>query len=90
MAPKEFASLELTLDEQVQVYCTISRDQIDAGNYEAASRILKPWWSFGSWPILEGLKQTWCADLLFTCGELAGCVASSLQISQGQNTEKSC
>ncbi len=80
----QFGSLELTPNEQVQVFCLISRDQIDVGNYEAASRILKPWWTFGDWPILEGLDQKWCADLLFTCGELAGCVASTLQKRQGQ------
>lgn len=82
--PAQIGSLELTPNEQVQVYCAISRDQIDAGNYEAARRILRPWWSFGSWPILDGLDQRWCADLLFTCGELAGCVASTSQIPQGQ------
>ncbi|HEU4933159.1 MAG TPA: winged helix-turn-helix domain-containing protein, partial [Pyrinomonadaceae bacterium] len=84
LMPSHFGSLELTPNEQVQVYCLISRDQIDEGNYEAACRILKPWWSFGDWPILEGLDQRWCADLLFTCGELAGCVASSVQERQGQ------
>ncbi len=82
--PRQIASLELTLNEQVQVYCAISREQIDSGNYEAASRVLGPWWCFGNWPILKGLNQTWCADLLFTCGELAGCVASTLQIPRGQ------
>ncbi|HEY0762029.1 MAG TPA: tetratricopeptide repeat protein [Pyrinomonadaceae bacterium] len=82
--PSQIRSLGLTANEQVQVYCAISRDQIDAGNYEAACQILKPWWSFGRWPVLEGLNQSWCADLLFTCGELAGCVASTLQIPQGQ------
>lgn len=80
----QIGSLDLTLSEQVQIYCAISRDQIDAGNYEAACKILGPWWSFGNWPILEGLDQRWCADLLFTCGELAGCVASTLQTPQGQ------
>jgi TolB-like protein len=84
LLPSQLGSLELTLSEQVQVYCAISREQIDAGNYEAACRILRPWWSFGNWPILEGLDQRWCADLLFTCGELAGCVASTLQTPQGQ------
>jgi DNA-binding winged helix-turn-helix (wHTH) protein len=82
--PSQLGSIELTPNEQVQVYCMISRDQIDVGNYEAASRILKPWWLFGNWPVLEGLDQRWCADLLFTCGDLAGCVASTLQFPQGQ------
>jgi DNA-binding winged helix-turn-helix (wHTH) protein/tetratricopeptide (TPR) repeat protein len=80
----QFGSLELTPNEQVQVYCVISRDQIDAGNYNAACRLLNPWWSFGDWPNFEGLDQRRCADLLFTCGELAGCVASTLQKRQGQ------
>lgn len=80
----QIASLELTLSEQIQVYCTISREQIDAGNYDAACRLLRPWWLFGNWPKLEGLNQSSCADLLFTIGELAGFVASTKQIPRGQ------
>ncbi len=82
--PSQLDLLELTSNEQVQIYCVIGRDQIDVGNYEAASRILRPRWLFGNWPSLEGLDQRWCADLLFTCGELAGCVASTLQFPRGQ------
>ncbi len=77
-------SLELTLSEQVQVYCAIVREQIDVGNYEAACRVLEPWWSFGNWPKLDGLNQRSCADLLLTAGELAGCVASTKQLRRGQ------
>jgi len=82
--PIQIASLELTTNEQIQVYCTIVREQIDAGNYEAACGILRPWWSFGNWPKLEGLNQQSCADLLFTAGELAGYIASTKQLPQGQ------
>ena len=77
-------SLELTSIEQVQVYCAIVREQIDVGNYDAGCKILRPWWSFGNWPKLEGLNQQSCADLLFTTGELAGFVASSTQLQRGQ------
>jgi len=80
----QIASLELSVNEEIQVYCAISREQIDAGNYDAASRILRPWWQFGSWPKLEGLNQKSSADLLFTTGELAGFVASTQQIPRGQ------
>src|ERR1044072_9454532 len=45
----QIASLELSMNEEIQVYCAISREQIDAGNYDAASRILRPWWQFGRW-----------------------------------------
>ncbi|HEX6716369.1 MAG TPA: winged helix-turn-helix domain-containing protein, partial [Pyrinomonadaceae bacterium] len=82
--PRQIVSLELTPSEQVQVYCAISREQIDVGNYEAACRILRPWWSYGVWPRLAELNQQTCADLLLTAGELAGCVASTRQLPQGQ------
>jgi len=82
--PDQIASIDLTLSEQVQVYCAIAREQIDIGNYDAACQILRPWWQFGDWPLLERLDQKSCADLLFTAGELAGCVASSRQLPKGQ------
>jgi DNA-binding winged helix-turn-helix (wHTH) protein/tetratricopeptide (TPR) repeat protein len=82
--PKQIASLELTPSEQVQIYCAIGREQIDAGNYEAACSILRIWWSYGQWPRLGGLNQQSCADLLLTAGELAGCVASTKQLPRGQ------
>jgi len=80
----QIASIDLSVNEEIQVYCAISREQIDAGNYDAASKILRPWWQFGSWPKLEGLNQKSSADLLFTAGELAGFVASTQQIPRGQ------
>src|ERR1700752_425817 len=82
--PNQIASAELTTSEQIQVYCAVVREQIDAGNYEAACQILRPWWVFGNWPLVDGLSQQSCADLLFTAGELAGCVASTKQVPQGQ------
>jgi TolB-like protein/tetratricopeptide (TPR) repeat protein len=82
--PTQITFLELTSNEEVQVYCVIGRDQIDIGNYNAACKILKPWWSFGVWPKLDGLNQQSCADLLLTVGELAGCVASTQQLPRGQ------
>ncbi len=82
--PIQIVSLELTPTEQVPVYCAIAREQIDTGNYEAACKVLQPWWVFGNWPKLDGLNQQCCADLLFTAGELAGCVASTRQLPRGQ------
>ena len=82
--PLQVASLELTAAEQIQVYCAIVREQIDAGNYEAGCKILQPWWSFGNRPKLDGLNPQSCADLLFTAGELAGFVANSKYRLRGQ------
>jgi tetratricopeptide (TPR) repeat protein len=78
------ASLQLTRNEQVQVFCGVAREQIEAGNYDAACEILQSFWRFGDWPELRGLKQESAADLLFTAGELAGCVASTRQVPKGQ------
>jgi DNA-binding winged helix-turn-helix (wHTH) protein/tetratricopeptide (TPR) repeat protein len=82
--PPHIPSLELTSSEQIQIYCAIVREQIDVGNYAAGCKILRPWWSFGNWPNLDGLNQQSCADLLFTTGELAGFVASSTELLRGQ------
>lgn len=76
--------LNLTADEQVQIFCAIAREQIDSGNYEAACLILRQWWQFGNWPKLDGLVQHRCADLLFTSGQLAGWIASTRQLANGQ------
>jgi TolB-like protein/Flp pilus assembly protein TadD len=75
---------QLTPSEDVQVFCAIARDQIDVGNYEAASLMLRRWWRLGSWPRLTGLDSRTCADLLFTTGELAGFEASTKQQPIGQ------
>jgi tetratricopeptide (TPR) repeat protein len=84
MPHTQIALLELTPAEEVQIYCTIGREQIDIGNYKAACIVLRPWWSFGVWPKLDGLDQRTCADLLLTVGMLAGCVASTKQLPRGQ------
>jgi DNA-binding winged helix-turn-helix (wHTH) protein/Tfp pilus assembly protein PilF len=82
--PAQIAHIELTPNEEVQIYCTIVREQIDIGNYKAACIVLRPWWSFGVWPKLDGLDQRTCADLLLTVGVLAGSVASTNQLPRGQ------
>ncbi|HKV35005.1 MAG TPA: winged helix-turn-helix domain-containing protein [Pyrinomonadaceae bacterium] len=82
--PDQVALLQPTRDEQVQVSCSIAREQIDAGNYDAAYIVLQPWWRYGERPKLDGLEERSCADLLFTAGELAGCLASAKQLPRGQ------
>jgi tetratricopeptide (TPR) repeat protein len=82
--PARIALLQPTREEQIQVYCSIAREQIEGGNYEAAYEVLRPWWVFEKWPKVDGLDQGSCADLLFTTGELAGCLASARQLPLGQ------
>jgi len=73
-----------TLDEEVQVFCVVAREQIDAGNYEAARMVLQRWWTLGRWPQLDSLAPHSSGDLLFTVGSLAGNLASTLQLRNGQ------
>jgi hypothetical protein len=70
--------------EEVQVFCTIAREQIEAGNYEGGCQVLKHWWTVGEWPRLEGLSYHAAGDLLFTAGSLTGWVAGAKQIPFGQ------
>ena len=82
--PPNTPFLDLTKSEQIQVFCTVAREQIDGGNYSGAYAVLKPYWQLGAWPNLDGIEATSCADLLFTCGEIAGFLASTLQLPEGQ------
>ena len=66
------------------MFCTIARDQIDAGNYEAACAVLQRWWTFGEWPKVEGLSQRSSADLLLTTGMLTGWLGSTKQLPRAQ------
>ncbi len=75
---------ELTPAEEVQVFCTVAREQIEVGNFEAACVVLQRWWTIGEWPKVQGLETHSSADLLFTAGALAGWVASSRQVPKGQ------
>jgi len=82
--PARIQPVSPTPNEKVQIFSAIAREQIDGGNYEAACAVLERWWTLGEWPRLEGLSPKSSADLLFTCGALAGWVASTRQVPRGQ------
>jgi len=77
-------SASLALAEEVQVFCTIAREQIDVGNYDAACVMLERWWTIGEWPRIDGLNSRVSADLLLTVGRLEGLVGSARQVPRGQ------
>jgi DNA-binding winged helix-turn-helix (wHTH) protein len=77
-------SASLTQAEEVHVFCVVAREQIDAGNYDAARSVLDRWWTMGEWPRLVGLNSYLSADLLITAGTLAGYVTSARQVPRGQ------
>lgn len=77
-------SSPLTLSEQVQACCTIAREQLEMGDYDAGCAVLKEWWIVGEWPNQRGLSQSSAAELLLTAGTLTGWVDSTSQIDGGQ------
>jgi len=82
--PTQLHSGTLSPNEEVQVLCTVAREQIEVGNYDAGCLILKQHWTIGEWPKLDGLNSHSAADLLFTTGSLAGCLSSTGRIQKGQ------
>lgn len=81
---EQFQSTSLTPAEEVQILCVVARDQILAGNMEAACLVLQNWYRIGQWPILDGLTPHLSLDLLFTAGRLAGNVGSTRQLPKIQ------
>lgn len=74
----------LTPAEEMQVFCLIAREQIEAGNVEAGCLMLRNWYELGEWPRLEGLGPGSSADLLLTSGLIAGRLSSTRQVPRGQ------
>jgi DNA-binding winged helix-turn-helix (wHTH) protein/tetratricopeptide (TPR) repeat protein len=81
---EQFQSTSLTPAEEVQILCVVAREQILAGNTEAACLVLQNWYRIGQWPILDGLTPHSSLDLLFTVGRLAGNVGSTRQLPRIQ------
>jgi TolB-like protein len=83
LAP-QIPSIQLTPTEEVQILCSIAREQIAIGNFEAGNLILRRWTQPGKWPKLDSLNPYAAADLLFTLGTLFGCVAGAKRVTHGQ------
>jgi DNA-binding winged helix-turn-helix (wHTH) protein/tetratricopeptide (TPR) repeat protein len=79
----------LTPSEQVQVFCTIAREQIAVGNYEGASLIIGSWLPSIGWPRLDKLNSHMAADLLFTLGTLIVYISGTGEVSRGQKRAES-
>ncbi|HEY4423536.1 MAG TPA: winged helix-turn-helix domain-containing protein [Pyrinomonadaceae bacterium] len=82
--PRQLFTSTLSPNEEVQVLCTVAREQIEIGNYDAGCVMLRNWWTPGEWPNLNNLGPHVAADLLFTAGSLAGGLSSTGRIQKGQ------
>ncbi|HXD32108.1 MAG TPA: ATP-binding protein [Pyrinomonadaceae bacterium] len=77
-------SLPLNLSEQVEACCTIAREKIEKGEYDAGCATLRPWWTISEGPRHEGLSNRAAAQLLLTAGMLSGWIASTRQVNGDQ------
>lgn len=85
----QIPSVHLTPTEEVQILCTVAREHIAVGNFDAAEMILEQWYKKGHWPKLDSLKPHTAADLLFTLGTLIGWIGSTRRITNGQKEAES-
>src|ERR1700752_3218444 len=74
----------LTESERVEACCTIAREKLEIGDYDAGCAALQPWWHLGSWPNQIGLSSEASAELLLTAGILSGWIASTKRVEGGQ------
>lgn len=81
---KQLSFVTLSPNEEVQIVCTVAREQIEVGNYDAGCLMLRKWWRPGESPNITGLHAYSAADLLFTTGSLAGCLSSTGHPPGGQ------
>lgn len=82
--PKQLSFVTLSPNEEIQIMCTVTREQIEVGNYDAGCLMLRKWWTPGQSPNVTGLHSYSAADLLFTTGSLAGCLSSTGHLPRGQ------
>ena len=75
---------DLSPSEMVEACCTLAREQLEIGDFDAGCAALNRWWSLGEWPRLDGLSQLAAAELLLTAGTLSGWVASTKHVQGGQ------
>ena len=77
-------SVPLEGRERVLAACTIAREKIEIGDYDAGCAVLSQWWRLGEWPDQKGLSQVAAAELLLTTGVISDSVARAKQLSHGQ------
>jgi hypothetical protein len=70
--------------ERVLACCTIAREKIEVGDYDAGCVVLAPWWKLGEWPNQKGLDRLAAAELLLTTGSLSDSVVRAKRIVGGQ------
>jgi hypothetical protein len=79
-------AVSLNETERVLAVCTIAREQIERGDYDAGCAVLAPWWKLGEWPTQTGLDPLAFGELLLVAGTLTDAVARAKRITGGQRS----
>jgi signal transduction histidine kinase/ActR/RegA family two-component response regulator len=66
------------------ICCSIAREKIEVGDYDAGCRVLSPWWKLGEWPVQHGLEPIAAGELLLTAGALTDSVVRVRRMLGGQ------
>jgi signal transduction histidine kinase/ActR/RegA family two-component response regulator len=74
----------LSGSQRVLACCTIAREKIEIGDYDAGCAVLARWWKVGEWPNLAGLNGLAAAELLLTAGALSDSIARVKRVVGGQ------
>jgi signal transduction histidine kinase/ActR/RegA family two-component response regulator len=74
----------ISASERVLGCCTLARDKIEVGDYDAACNVLAEWWQFGDWPRETGLTLPATAELFLTTGTLTDSLVRARRIPGGQ------
>ncbi|HEY0005027.1 MAG TPA: helix-turn-helix domain-containing protein [Pyrinomonadaceae bacterium] len=79
----------LTCDQRAELRCQSAKELEDAGDYEAARKIMGELWRrIGDSPQTYGLEQVTSAEVLLRAGVLTGVLGSKNQITGAQETAK--
>lgn len=81
--------IDLDFSAWAQQCCRFARQQEEAGDYEAARRIMSPFWQeVGARPRLTGLEETARAEVLLRTGALSGWIGSANRVEGSQSIAK--
>lgn len=79
----------LGLDDKAGLRCALAKQLEAAGNYEAARGVMSELWQrIGERPVLEGLSDLVCAEVLLRAGVLTGWLGSAHQVERSQEIAK--
>jgi tetratricopeptide (TPR) repeat protein len=83
------SGVDLDFSEWARECCRFARQQEEAGDYEAARRIMSPFWQeVGTRPRLDGLEEVARAEVLLRTGALSGWLGSANRVEGSQEIAK--